>query len=821
MLAALSCLLLQPSAHAEDGPDRYTPLGSSLAGVDGAAATLVNPAALGFDADPSVRLWYEQSLVAERQSVMLSTGLGGLGLAARYYRAGNGAPWWGLRSGLAINLLDENLHLGVAATWQLTGRTGDEGRSSFATWEIGWAARPLPMLGVAAVARNLGSPSPEDGVVATYGAGLVFRPNGELLDLGLDYLTPDPAWQTEGELGAVTGTVRFRPIEGLQLRAEVEQPVAFNEPARFGVGVEVWLDGLGAGAFVDDSASTAAGMLASEVDDDRLWGTDRRVPVFDLTSSYPYEASEGLLAVKTETWLHLLNRLDAASRDRSVTGVVLELGPTPFSLAQVQELRAAALKVSEAGKPVVAWLAQGADLGAYLLATGCDRVILHPGADLDLVGLALETTYYKGTMDLVGIDAQYARRSEYKSAVEPQLRTAPSDPAREQLEALLDDTFDAVVEDVAQGRKMTPQEVRAIVDGGPYTPEQALALGLVDRLSYRDELAGTLLGLFPRGADLVTEYRLLDDDPGWKPRRKIAVVYITGAIVPGDSSSGGLLSGPTTGSDTVSKQLEEAADDPWVEAVVLRVDSPGGSAWASDEIWRAVRRLQAEGLPVVVSMGAVAASGGYYVACAGDVIYAEPTTITGSIGVYAGKLSFSELFEKVGLSTTAYTRGRMAGMYSSSRPFDAMELEAMERGVEATYQRFKERVASGRNLSAEEVEEVARGRVWSGASALRVGLVDELGGLSEAVARARLEAGIGRGADVSLVSYGGSGGLFGQTLPESLETLLSTGRMVDRPLTWALPGVEVPPELKELGALLPLADAGPLALLPMRIDLIP
>ena len=800
----LVALVIGQTARAEvPDPAGYTPPSASIAGEDGPGATWVNPANLGFDPDPGLALYYRQGLDQSGQQFVLSSSAGGLGLALHHRRPGGQAPWWGLRGALALDL-SERLHGGIAATWNLPGGTSP----AFLSWDVGLSARPLPWLGLAVVAHNLGSPSPEQGVYGTYGLGAVVRPIGDTLLLGLEYQAVDPSIEGLDERRTLRSTLRIQPRDGLLIHGQADwnlDPSSELYGLGLGLGVEVFLGNASAGAFAGDSLESASAWLATSDSPQWLLTPRKQVPVVDLTQPHPYQASSGLLAAPTETYLQLLDRLETAAQDRSVRGVVVELGPIPFSMAQVQELRGAVERVRQTNRPVVAYLGGGAGNTAYMIAAGCDRVYLHPAGDLDLVGLNAEVQYLKGLMDLVGVEQEFAWRGEYKSATETNTRTEPSDPAREQMEALLDDLYESLVKDTSRGRRFTPEELEEFIDGGPYTAAEALDLGLVDDLVYPDELEEALADILPSGSELEEEYGLYPDTPGWETTHEIAVVYVTGAIVSGESSSGGLIQGANAGSDTVVRHLNRAASDRRVKAIVLRVDSPGGSAFASDEIWRAVGQAQLEGKPVVVSMGGTAASGGYYVACGADLILAEPTTVTGSIGVYGGKMNFTELYDTLGVTHHTYSRGRNAGMFTSTRPFDPVEYAALDRMIGETYRQFKERVADGRGLTEEEVEEVARGRVWSGQRALEVGLVDEMGGFQDAIDRALGLAGLDENADVALVSYGGGGGLNGVYLPQTIRQSLN-------------PDVPLPPEIQTWTGYLPLADERILAILPWQLE---
>ena len=331
----------------------------------------------------------------------------------------------------------------------------------------------------------------------------------------------------------------------------------------------------------------------------------------------------------------------------------------------------------------------------------------------------------------------------------------------------------SLVAGIAHARGVSEEDVITAIDAGPMTAEAAKAQGWVDELTYKTTFKREHIGDADSGAGAIRQ-----NQSGWADNEEIAVVYITGPIMSGRSSRGGLLGGSSTGADTIVGLLKRARDNDQIKAVVLRVDSLGGSASASEDIWNAVKEVQAKGKPVVVSMGGVAASGGYYVSASADAILAEPTTITGSIGAFAGRFSFGELYERLGVSTELSGRGRMANMFASSKPMDPVEWASFDALANDVYQRFLQTVADGREMSVEEVEAVASGRVWSGEDALEQGLVDQLGGFEEALSLAAEKAGLEGSPNIRTL---------GADLREDIrEELLRSLRVTD-PLVESLP----------------------------------
>ena len=422
-------------------------------------------------------------------------------------------------------------------------------------------------------------------------------------------------------------------------------------------------------------------------------------------------------------------------------GLLAKVGG-PLSWATVYELRHGLQAFLDARKPTIAWAETFADgsigTGAYTLASGFDEIWLQPGGGLGLLGVSIETTFFRGAFDKLGVEPQLGQRYEYKNAADRFMQTEFTEPHRESMEVLAASVYADAIAMIAAGRSMTPERVRELVDGGPRTADEALAVRLVDRLGYRDEVLSSVRERVGADAELLFADR-------WHPRRKLrlpnrrrehlALVEIRGGISTGRSRSGAM--GGQVGSDTVASQLRAALEDDRARGVLLRVDSPGGSAVASEVIWREVCRVKEADKPVVVSMGDVAASGGYYVSCSASAIVALPATLTGSIGVLGGKFVLTGLLDRIGLSTGAVQQGEHARMWSTRRGFDDGERERLDAELDAIYASFVAKVAAGRGRTVAEIEPLARGRVWTGRDAYDRGLVDQLGGLRDAAKTAR------------------------------------------------------------------------------------
>ena len=441
-----------------------------------------------------------------------------------------------------------------------------------------------------------------------------------------------------------------------------------------------------------------------------------------------------------------LRALHEAGSDRRVVGMLVKLGG-PLPWATMQELRLGVRAFAAGGRPTVAWAESFGDesggMAAYVLACAFGEVWLQPGGGLGLLGVGIETTFVRGALDRLGIEPQLEQRHEFKNAADRVTRTGLTEAHRVALDRLAESISDDAVLAIAEGRRLDPARVRHLIDTGPRSASEARAVGLIDRLGYRDEVYADLRSRVDSDAELLFADR-------WRPRRRprvparrrghVALVEVRGAIVGGRSRRGPF--GRQAGSDTVGAALRAAAADEHVRAVVLHVDSPGGSAVASEAIWREVVRVREVGKPVVVSMGATAASGGYFIACPADVIVALPATLTGSIGVFGGKFVVRELLERLGLSTGTVTHGARSLMFSNRRGFTEAERERLAATVDAIYDDFVAKVASGRGRPVAEIEAIARGRVWTGSDALGIGLVDQIGGLRDAVRVARARSGL-------------------------------------------------------------------------------
>ncbi|HKY21584.1 MAG TPA: signal peptide peptidase SppA [Vicinamibacterales bacterium] len=462
------------------------------------------------------------------------------------------------------------------------------------------------------------------------------------------------------------------------------------------------------------------------------------------------QVTGGARAQSVRDYVDALRRAKTDPRINSVL-IVPSHFDSPF-WGKVQELRDAILDFRKSGKRISAYLEHGGDREFYL-ATAADRIYLLPTSSVDLKGVATYDLFVKGTLDKIGASADFEKIGDYKTAPNQLTQTTHTPAHREMSEWLTKDMYEQLVRGVAEGRKKKIEDVRALIDEGPFLADQALRAGLVDTLAYEDQLDD-------HGA--VSKSGTIEGEAYGRGRRsfparnvpRVAVVYISGIITSGDSGFDP-LNGDIAGSTRLVKAIRAARADDSVRAIVLRIDSPGGSSIASDVIWRelAVTRDEKPARPMVASMSDLAASGGYYVAVAAPTIVAQPATLTGSIGIYGGKFVLGGTYQKLGANVEAVTIGRNAGLESPDRRFTESERAKVQEQMRSFYQGFVRKVAASRKMSVEQVDRLGQGRVWTGAQARQHGLVDALGGLDRAIALAKERAGIAAETDVEVVMY--------------------------------------------------------------------
>jgi protease IV len=727
--------------------------------VEEPTATSVNPAGIGFLHGPSLQYFHVEghgSASADGDGLYAAGLIGPFGpaLSVEWVRP-DGGPSYRLTT-LGLSLSDgRTASFGVAWRWW---NSPDPAIDPMHAWDLGLTLRPWRHLSLGASALGLGSERQGQSLPVQYDIGLGLRFLDDSVTLSADALANDQGRNAFDVTGGAAG-LAVELASGIAISVQYRFPVGSSTPSSGSAGIL---------SFTWNAPHAGVTAGAMQATDDSRWLVGVR------TSYERYPASPGPtraprvnLADELEPqrflffdlrgrdpFGDLLRRLAEAGDDGAVGAVVVEIDDLPAGTGKTEELRAALLRLRER-KPVLAYLT-GGGLMSYWLASAATAVAVSPSATLLVNGLASSQYYLKDGLARLGVVVEVARAGGYKTAPEPFTRTGPSPESREMTGSLLDDAFDRVVADVARGRSLDPATVRGLVDQGVFSAAEARSERLVDELLWPDELEGWSRKVTGRRLDVADGY---DPAPTRKARTwgrppVIAVIGLEGIITAGRSRREPLGPGGLKGADSVVDQIEEAASSSQVKAIVLRIDSPGGDAVASDLIWRAVKKAR-EKKPVIASMGDLAASGGYLVAVGAERIVAEPSTLTGSIGVFVLKPEFSGLLEKLSIQRDVQTRGRHADIASMARPWTAEERALVERQVDVVYGHFLDRVVEGRGLPRSEVEKVAGGRVWSGQQALDRRLVDQLGGLDDAVAVARRQAGLAEDVVVEVRRVGG------------------------------------------------------------------
>jgi len=556
-----------------------------------------------------------------------------------------------------------------------------------------------------------------------------------------------------------------------------------------------------AASSLGESVATGGGILHWEA-----WG--------ECAEAAPEGFLDQLMTDDDVTLSQLVFGLNRAAADPEIEALVLDLRGLAVNWAQLEEFYAAVTRFREAGKTVWAYIEAGGNAD-YALAAAADRIAMAPEGSLMVLGVAAELAFFRETLAKIGVTADFLHVGQYKSAPEQLTRDEPSEANREMTTSLVDDRYRLLVDLIARGRGRSPETVRRWIDVGMYDGAAALSAGLVDTLLDAKDL---LTEVYPEDEITALADYVRRRQHG-RAAHEIALITAAGMIVPGETRRDN-LQGRFLGSDTVIDQLARAREDEDIEAVLLRVDSPGGSALASDLIWREIERVRAV-KPVVVSMGGYAASGGYYIACGADSIFADQGTLTGSIGVFAGKLDWTGLYAKLGVHREFITRGENALFWHDAGGFTPTQRAIFQAQLDQFYERFLAKVAAGRGLTRDEVHAVAQGRVWTGAQAVESGLVDEVGSLDRALRSVKAMLGVASDERVVVHTYTKPLSWLERTMLDAFRSRAVRQPLLapESPITaWPSPLNEIARSLYRAGLadVAPLLDGRPLALLPWR-----
>lgn len=750
----LALTLLWPvhaaAQHSVARPGRLPALGKAAATTDDSSALVLNPANLVHI--PGAELRWSSLYMQERADLPWQ------GHAVSF--AGR-LPLLPLAAGIRLDwlippdgvnpLLSGNhrwftwglaLPLGEYSSFGVTGQyafSQESVVSDLSGYSLAYSVRPLDALAFSFTLHNVNAP--DNNLLElgrSYHASLAIRPlQTRDLELAFEtkHLEEESVWTPRAVVNVALG-------DWVQLRGDFEM----NNPQK---DERTWLASLGLSLYLNGMRGSAE-LAAGAVTGNALGLEDSYNPYVEVAARTFREPMGiqprryALLLPVEETpnardHVTLLRQLWELNREPALDAVVLQLRAAPASnLARAQELRDALFELRRSGKRVLCQTDEGSGAALYVCAAA-NRALLHPAASVRFTGIHSQQVYLARLLEQLGIRAEFVRAGAHKSAPEVFTRTHASDEARADRVQLLQQFEQHFTGALSVGRQLSVERVRELVAQGPWIATAAQQAGLVDSIAYDDQLEGAVSELTGRSTPLHEDHRSRLAPKRFGRQGYVAVVHIQGEMVDDHEQWLPLLDIRTAGSFTIAETLEKLRRDPRAKAVVIRIDSPGGSSLAAERMWRQVQ-LTARSKPTVVSMGHVAASGGYYVASAAERIFANPLTLTGSIGVFQGKADLSQLLQRIGVDIETYKTQARADLESPFRPLAPAEREAVQRHVDELYRVFLERVAEGRKLRVEQVEQLAQGRVWTGEQARQHGLVDELGGLREAIAYARSRA---------------------------------------------------------------------------------
>ncbi len=775
---ALGLALLTSSAQAQferplaDRPTRLPALGRSVASSDDLTALVLNPANVAMM--PGWELRYDAILLDEDQ--------------ARVPPVDKQVPWQGhaialgfplfggVATGFRLDALDppsEALFQNYKwFTWGLAyapseaasvgfslqrSFSGDPLADDLLGYSFGLTARPFNWAGLALVAHDINGPTnrgvdPSDPtntlrgkLHASYDLALAIRPTGtRIFEIGLEgkYLTGPDIWVPRATIG-----LDIPPIGRLRGEFAITDPAEAGRTWIASAALSFYFSGVTGGTEIYGGMVTGDGLREEESYNATFGGSVRGWREPSGSQGRRYAVKIRLESTpSTRGHVALLRQLWSLADEDKVDAVVFELRTSPGRMARVQELQDAIRLLRSHGKRVLCHIEAGSGASIYM-CSAANKIYINPAGGLRFAGLRSQHFYYAGLLEKLGIRADFVRIGSHKSAPEQFTRKGATDVAKKDKTDLLQQHEKHFVQEVARGRQLTVAQVRERIAKGPFVAKEARDAKLVDGFAFDDQIEKRLIELVGRPTLMIEDKRNRVAKKQFGPSKRIAIVHVEGDMIDGRSKTIPFLGNKILGSYTITDTLKQVREDPRVAAVVLRVDTPGGSAMAADLIGREVE-LIAKKKPIVVSMGGTAASAGYYISAPAKRIFANPLTITGSIGIFYGKADVAQLLQKIGVNVEVYKTAPRADAESIFRPFTPDEKKELNRKVHQFYDLFLTRVAAGRKMTKKQVDAVGQGRVWTGEQALARGLVDELGGLRQALEFVRKEAGLPKDAPI-------------------------------------------------------------------------
>ena len=737
---------------------------NSAATSDDALSLKFNPAGLGWNRGFQGYFLhtYSDSSFKEDYALFLSTG--GLGFSAEWLGNVDKPKYRKYTLGTGFKLAD-GFYLGTVYSWF---GSRDKDYHGLKSWNAGFLIRPFSFISLGGIAKDLNRPVFRDVKTnISFELGLALRPLGDRVTFSIDGMMGEKERVKDAR---TRYQVSVEPLDGLLLAGDIDNK------GNYGINLRVNFpfSGLGSYNTADKDRIYQKGVAYWNFTSERyrtFWQRKDNFLELKLSGDIDEEKSFSLFGGRKVTLLDIIQDIEKAKKDERVKGMIVRLDGLDAGLAKIQELREAFLDFRQSGKKVIFFMEQGGNKEYYLASSG-DRIVMLPTGYLSLTGISAEVTFIKHTLEKLGIEADLVHVGDYKSASDLLTRDSMSQAHREMENWLLDDLYEQMTKEIASQRGLSQQDLKSKIDQGPFTAREAKEQGLVDDIAFYDqldEIVKSLTGKKPHKIGFRKYAQEEDYKYTWEIPQRIAVIFATGLINSGESGNNFFL-GKMMGSETIARAIKRAREDWTIKAIVFRIDSPGGSGMASDVVWREIMLCKGK-KPFIVSMSDVAASGGYFIACPGDTIIADPGTITGSIGVVSGKFNLSGLYKKIGFSTQILKRGEHSDFYTTFRGFTEEEKNIVKRQTMEFYNDFVNKVADGRNKSFEDIDKIARGRVWTGNQAKANGLVDELGGLKQAIEIARMKAGIKEKSLVEIVTLPKRWGFFGFNFEETFSFL--------------------------------------------------
>jgi len=714
----------------------------SVATTNLVSSGMINPAGLAFYSSMGLRYshGFTDSSFKGDDALMISSRRGFFGLEWLNHTTDTFRRRYTLALGDKVS---SNFYMGISYSWF----NGSALYKKIKSWKIGMLYHPLPATSLGFVADRINEPTFSSlKQRRLYRPGIAVRPFKKTITFSSDL-----RWVEGENITEINGNLRVEilPFSRFHFSADY----ATEGMWRFGFTYDFEKTKTGVQGRLDRSQNYAGGSFFIELGALNYSSHLRSGKTgYILLDGNIVEETTGrnLFGSSQRPFYKVILSLRKGATDPAIKNLLVRIDGARLSFASAQEIRSAIIEYRKRNKDVFVFLDDGSNI-SYYIASVASEIIMSPSAYLDLRGIYATATFYTGSMEKLGIKAQVIKTGPHKTYGDGFTEKELTDEAREQLNWLMDDLYERFIEDISTGRRLTPGDTRDIINKGPYTAKDAYKLGLIDKLTYYDDLIkGMDIGSF-QTVNLYEHYNKDYFNPRWSEPKTIAIVYADGSIRSGESGRS-FWEGKIAGSSTISKALKRVRMDRNIKAVVLRVNSPGGDLFATDDIYRQIELLKSK-KPLVVSMGGMAASGGYYISMAGDDILASPSSITGSIGVVVGKPDMSGFYEKIGLKKETIKRGKHSDIRSFDKAASEDEIDLVERQVEQYYRDFIGKVSQWRKIDVDSVDAVAGGRVWTGKQALDRGLIDSYGGIWDAIELARKRAGIDREDKLIINTY--------------------------------------------------------------------